>query len=339
MKVSIIGYSTCCLNHTGGVQVRIKKIYELLNLRSDVEVEYFCPMKTDFESIDVLHLFKLNFEYFNLVRKAKAKGIKIVLSSIVPLSGGSRIDLYRRFINKFPLMTIYKMVFDILSHVDALIVETQEELDFIVKHYGVDVSKIVVIPNGVEVYSYDGNEIFDKIRGLKDYVLHVGRIDSNKNQFNLIKALKGTGIDVLLIGGEDTNSLSYVEKCKELAKGDNHFHFLGWIDSNSNLLKSAYANAKVFAFPSYQETFGLALLEAAVAGCNIAMSDTLPIHGFHVFDDSFIFSPSNFEDIRAKILSAFYFPKNDIIKQRVIDTFSWDKIIESHVALYESLCK
>ena len=46
------------------------------------------------------------------------------------------------------------------------------------------------------------------------------------------------------------------------------------------LLKSAYSNAKVFLFPSYHETFGLVLLEAAVAGANLVVSKSLPILDF-----------------------------------------------------------
>lgn len=339
MKVVLTGYNTCCLNHTGGVQVRVKKIYELLSQRKDIEVEYFRPMETDFESVDVLHLFKLEPEYYSLVLKAKSKGIKVVLSSIVPLHGGSKIDLYRRFINKLPILSSYKMSCSILNNVDSIIAETFGEKSFIATHYGINHKKIEVIPNGIDINNYQGEEIFNHIGGRKDYVLVVGRFDSNKNQLNVIKALKGADINVVFIGGEDSGKADYFNKCKETVANDSYFHFLGWIDSNSNLLKSAYANAKVFAFPSYQETFGLVLLEAAVTGCNLAISNTLPIHGFHVFDDASLFDPSNIDDIREKIMKAYNSSSSNIWKQRVIDTFSWDTIIDSHIRIYEDILK
>lgn len=339
MKIVIAGYNTCCFNKSGGVQVRIKKIYELLSKQNDIEVEFFRPMETDINTVDILHLFMLLPEYYNLVCKAKKRGIKIVLSTIIPLENNYKIDIYRYIINKLPILNVYKMTFKILSCVDALIVETKSEFNFIAKHYGVDKKKMVIIPNGVDRNFYQGTDIYKKIGGYKNYVLHVGRFDDNKNQLNVIKALKGTDIDVVFIGGADNCDLTYISRCKHEASGDAHFHFLGWVDSDSNLLRSAYANAKVFVFPSYKETFGLVLLEAAINGCNIAMSNTLPILDYHVFDDAYLFNPNNVNDIRKKINEAFNSEENKQIKNRIIETFSWNSVISKHIMLYKSLLK
>ena len=339
MKIVITGYNTCCLNPTGGVQVRVKKIYELLTQRKDIEVEYFRPMEINFDDIDILHLFKLDYEYYSLVHKAKNKGIKVVLSSIVPIRDGFKIDIYRRIINKLPILSSYKMLFRILNSVDAIISETKEESSFISKHYGVDAKKNFVIPNGIEEPKEKDDSIFDLIGEKVDYVLSVGRFDSNKNQLNLIKAMKGTGIDCVFVGGEDCGNASYYEECRRKVEGDSHFHFLGWVDSESDLLKSAYANAKVFAFPSYQETFGIALVEAAIHGCNLAVSKTLPIHDFHAYDDAFLFNPANIDDIRSKVISAFKAPLSDVWKNRTIKKFSWNSVINSHIQIYEDVLK
>lgn len=337
MKIVISGYNTCCMNPSGGVQVRIKKIYELLSMNKNIDVEYFRPMETDFNNVDILHLFKLDPEYYNLVQKAKIKGVKIVLSSIVPLEGGLKIDLYRKYINRLPVLNVYKMAFVILSYVDVLIVETPKEADFISKHYGFDKRKIVVIPNGVDINSYKGHDIYDKINGQKDYVLHVGRFDENKNQINVIKALKGTGIDVVFIGGGDNENSAYYDECKRLAADDSHFHFLGWINNDSNLLKSAYSNAKVFILPSFKETFGLVLLEAAICGCNLAISKSLPILDFGIFDKSYLFNPKDVDDIKEKVGNAFVTVRNDTIKDKVLELFSWNAIIDKHIKVYKTL--
>ena len=336
MKIVITGYNACCLNHTGGVQVRVKKIYELLLKRSDVEVEFFRPMETDFESVDILHLFKLEYEYFNLVMKAKSKGKKIVLSSIVPLYGGGKLTFLKLF-SRLPLLTTYKMEKMILDAVDIVIAETRQEANFIIKHYGLPIQKVLVIPNGIEIEPYTGDEIFEKIGVRNDYILQVGLIHENKNQLNTIKAIKGSGIDLVIIGGENNGDTRYLNRCKQLVEGDEHIHFLGWVDSKSSLLKSAYANAKVLVFPSFNETFGMVALEGAIAGCNMAMTKTLPIHDFHAFDDCWLFDPYNIEDMRNKIIEAYQNDKNENVKERVKSIFSWDKIIDEHVKLYKSI--
>lgn len=156
MKVVITGYNTCCMNPTGGVQVRIKKIYELLSKRNNIDIEYLSPMKTDWDSVDILHLFKLEPEFYSLVNKAKSKGIKIVLSSIIPLNDGCKIDFYRRFLNKLPILSSYNMDFSILNTVDCIIAETPIERNFISMHYGVNLHKIQVIPNGIDTIDYNG---------------------------------------------------------------------------------------------------------------------------------------------------------------------------------------
>ena len=74
-------------------------------------------------------------------------------------------------------------------------------------------------------------------------------------------------------------------------------------------------------------------------GCNLAISKTLPIHGFHVFDDACLFDPTNVDDILDKVTSAFSMSKSEIWKNRVIEKFAWSTVIDSHVKLYESLVK
>lgn len=337
MKVLITGYNTCCFNKSGGVQVRVKKIHDLLSHRENIEVEYFRPMETDFDNVDILHLFKLEPEFLGLIVKAKNQGVKVVLSSIVSMTYGRRIDAYRLLFNKIPIPNIYKMKQRIMDLVDCVITETKMEADFIMKHYGVSKKKIRIIPNGIEMEYYEGNEIYEEIGEKKDFVLQVGRIDSNKNQLNAIKSLKDTDIDFVIIGGPEKTNSSYMKACKEEASNRGNIHFLGWLDKSSPILKSAYAHAKVLLFPSYHETFGLVALEGAVNGCNIAMTKTLPIHDFHVFDDCWLFNPNDVNDIRQKVLAAYVAPRTDDTKKKVLETFSWNKIIDEHIEIYKAL--
>ena len=115
MKVVITGYNTCCLNTAGGVQTRIRQIYSRLALKKDVSVEYFCPMTTKLDDCDILHLFKLEIEYVRLIYCAKKKGVKVVLSSIVPLSKGWKVDLKRILFKRLPIQSANKIMFEIMD--------------------------------------------------------------------------------------------------------------------------------------------------------------------------------------------------------------------------------
>lgn len=111
MKIVITGYNTCAQNSSGGVQVRVRKIYEHLLKRDDVEVEYFCPMTTKLCDCDILHIFKLEQEYFNLILCAKKLGIKIVLSSIITITDGWKLDVKRTFCSIFCRKILFQYLF------------------------------------------------------------------------------------------------------------------------------------------------------------------------------------------------------------------------------------
>ena len=82
MRVLFQGYSTYAQNKSGGVQVRMRQLASHLR-KSGVDVDFFEHNTTDISQYDILHIFSLNAEHYNLVNYAHRKGVKVVLSSIV----------------------------------------------------------------------------------------------------------------------------------------------------------------------------------------------------------------------------------------------------------------
>ena len=66
MKILIESYSTCTQNESGGVQVRIKKIVELLR-KKNITVDFFDKFNTKVIDYDILHIFMLNIENYELI--------------------------------------------------------------------------------------------------------------------------------------------------------------------------------------------------------------------------------------------------------------------------------
>ena len=337
MKVLIKSYNTCCQNKAGGVQKRVRTIYELLKAR--IDVEFFESFSSDLMSCDVLHVFGLNFENYPLIRLAKKNNIKVVISTIIPLNNGFKIDLYRKFINRLPILSVYKMMIKSAQMADLLIAETKSEADFLVKHYGVQKEKIKVIPNGIFFDSgFVDDSIFSYVKKDVPYVLQVGRFDENKNQINVIRALKNHDFQVVFIGGPDKISGNdYYKKCIQEAESASNIIFLGWLDSESMLLKSAYKHAQAFILPSFQETFGLVLLEAGVNGANLVISKDLPILDYNVFDGTLKIDPSNCDDIRKKVVDAIKMPRDLNIAQNIKNFFSWESVMLAHLDCYKEV--
>ena len=337
MRILLHGYNTCFQNESGGVQNRMRKIYSLL-LSNNIETTFFNPYDSKIKDFDVLHLFMLKAETLPLIRLAKQRGVKIVLSSIVNTINKFKIKTYNKFLNKLPIPTTYKLEYEAIHLVDCIIVESLQESVFLQQCYDVDSSKIYVIPNGVDESTYSGREIYTIVNKPK-FLLQIGRFDENKNQLSVIKAIQKTDVEVVFIGGSDSTASEYYTKCQMAAKGFHNIHFLGWRDSNDPLFKSALAWADTLILPSYYETFGLVLLEAGVNGAKLVVSNTLPILDYKSFQGIPSFNPSNINDIYDKIMYTMSLEKDESVKERIISEFSWDTVIKQHINLYSDLLK
>lgn len=336
MKVLFQSYNTCCQNTSGGVQNRVRKIHDLLDKRG-VQVDYFNPFESHIDDYDILHVFSLNFESYALMQVAHQKGVRIVLSSIVNTINGRKIDIYRKLFGFLPINTTYKLLHKTIHLADVILVETEAELEFINKHYLVDKTKMVIVPNGIEDNLWKGTEIFERIGGEKKYILQVGRFDTNKNQINVIRALKETNIDIVFIGGEDVKDSSYYRQCILEAKGCQNIHFLGWLQPNDPLLKSAFQWADTFVLPSFSETFGLVALEAGICGAKLVLSNTLPILSYKSLHNVSTFNPNNIQQIRDTLIKTFNQDSDKKLRVLIKEEFDWDCIIDKHIQIYTDL--
>ena len=187
--------------------------------------------------------------------------------------------------------------------------------------------------------SFSDGKLTTRIKDKKcDYVLQVGRIDKNKNLLNVIRAVKGHQLELVVIGGKYAyGDDGYYEECVKESASCNNIHFLGWLASDSKELASAYKNAKVVIVPSFHETFGLTASEAAMAGCKVCLSNTLPILEFGVFDSDLTFNPNNVDEIRTVIEKAMLAHNDNNVQRKAMNIFSWEKIVNNHIEIYNKL--
>ncbi|MBD3282353.1 MAG: glycosyltransferase, partial [Candidatus Portnoybacteria bacterium] len=139
---------------------------------------------------------------------------------------------------------------------DAVVVPSKKTKNDLVDFYGIDESKISIIPHGVS--AFDG----DKADGR--YILYLGSGHKRKNIIGLINAFSllrsKYGIDHRLV----------IAGCSELGSFDG-VDFRGVVDFDEKwrLLRGA----DVFVFPSFYEGFGFPVLEAQSVGVPVACSD------------------------------------------------------------------
>lgn len=337
MKILIDSYNTVTQNVCGGVNIKIREISK--RLPTFAEVKLFDKWNDKIQDYDILHVFSLSDEAYSLVNVAHKKGIKIVVSAIVNPSNRLKMFLNRLAARFLRQINYYKKNKYILDVADAIICETEREKNFVVKAYSVNENKVCVIPNGVDEVREDASEeYFREKTGIKGkFILQVGRFDPNKNQLSVIEAVRGTDMQLVLIGGADNKYEEYYNKCKEVA-GEN-VHFLGWIDHDDILLYSAYKAAQAFVIPSHKEIFGNAMFESGIYGCNIVATNALPMETWGFDKYCYVIESKNIEDIKNKLSEAYCSKKNSFISDIIAKKFSWESVINDHVEIYESILR
>jgi len=154
----------------------------------------------------------------------------------------------------------------------------------IMRAYGLDQSKVRVVPNGVSPMFRPAprQSALERLRmrfHLPDkFLLCVGDLLPRKNQIGLIAAFRellGTVPGLphhLVFAGKDT---WFGPRVREAARANGtaeRIHFLGFVTDDE--LIDLYNGCEVFVFPSFYEGFGLPILEAMACGCPVACSNT-----------------------------------------------------------------
>jgi hypothetical protein len=106
MKILFQSYNTSCQNISGGVNVRLHKIAQLLAERG-LDVKLFDAFKSKVIDCDILHIFGIDIENWSLVYYAKQNKKKVVISSILPLNNRAKLSIYE-CLSHTPLMTTHK---------------------------------------------------------------------------------------------------------------------------------------------------------------------------------------------------------------------------------------
>ncbi|WZO97433.1 glycosyltransferase family 4 protein [Isosphaeraceae bacterium EP7] len=243
--------------------------------RRGLVVRPFNPWLDRVEDSRLLHLFGMSREGLELARVARARRVPVVLSPICwfepaalralassPLRGWLDVSKLaaRRFLPGLPDWRR-----ELLAISDAILPNSKAEADQVTRLFGVDRSRIQIVPNGVDArFAQSSPRAFHEWAGVDDFVLYVGRIEPRKNVLGLARCLRAMGRRLVVIGEAPHWARDYEQTCRreagELAT------WLPRIGHDDPRLASAYAAARVVALVSWFETPGLAALEGAMAG-------------------------------------------------------------------------
>ena len=182
------------------------------------------------------------------------------------------------------------------------------------------------IPNGVNrPQMREASLITDKFGLKKDsYILFLGRLVPEKGIRYLVEAFKNVKTDKkLVIAGGSSDTDSFMEELKELAKGDDRILFTGFVQG---------------AMLSDLEGMPLSLLEAMSYG-NCCLVSDIPECAEVVEDKALIFKKSDVEDLREKLQEACDHPEM-VMKMKnqaadfICEKYNWDEVVKETMKLY-----
>lgn len=166
---------------------------------------------------------------------------------------------------------------------DAVLVCSHYMRDHVADVFGLDVTRPIVAPNGIDPGDLQPLPDLELVRGAlaapgERLILLVGRLVYEKGFQDALEALAGPdGVLArmpgtrFVIAGAGSHEFQLKELARELGVAD-HGTFMGWIDDG--VLHSLYRVADVIVVPSRYEPFGLVALEAMASGCPCIVADT-----------------------------------------------------------------
>ncbi|MFN3742294.1 MAG: glycosyltransferase family 4 protein [Anaerolineales bacterium] len=217
---------------------------------------------------------------------------------------------------------------------------------------GLDVEQITVIPNGVDIFSFlklePSTQEYLKRMNLTQadpLLLLPARITPRKNielALRTLAALRSEFPQAQLLvtgplGAHNPANVKYFAQLKRLRYElglEHSAHFLAEVSSGyvpDAVIADFYRLADALFFPSYEEGFGIPILEAALAGRPIFCSDIPPLRALGGKEVTYFSPDAEPEEIAARM--AAYFRENPlyILASRVRRNFSWEQIYRNHI--------
>lgn len=301
-----------------------------------VEVRVLSPEDRDFKG-DIVHFFGTYPGYPMVCRACQVRNVPYVCTPVLLVHQHGPALRFRSWRKRFVQGSFPKDQRDMYRKAARLLTLTSAEEKNLDDYFGKGLAPKVRIPIGIDERFGKGDpEVFrTRYDHRAPFVLHTGRFEERKNQLGLIRALKGKGIRVVLIGSSEDKA--YEEAC--LREGKGFVDYLGRIPLDDPALSGAYAAAKVFCMPSGSEVLSASALEAAVAGLPSVLGNGWGAESYLGSDAKYV-DPKSTSQIQKAILEWWEAPGDRAARAaRYGPTFRWETVAGQIAAQYEAVLR
>lgn len=355
-----------------GIGRYIRNLINCLQRLDDKNEYYIFLLNEDLDKFDLKSNFKkigVNFKWYSVNEQIKYPGVlkKYNLDLVhfphfnVPLMYRDRfvVTIHDLIHNHFQTKEVsskgllsYSIkkfgYWSVLNHAvkssSAIITVSNYSKQQIVKELNVDSSKVLVTYEGVDdsilrfsknISKFDILTILNKYQINSPFLFYVGSAHPHKNIQGLIEVFLLLQKDFpelkLVLSGKEN---FFWNKIKSLTNSKNII-FTGEI--SDKVLVAFYKSASLYVFPSFEEGFGIPLIEALACGCPVVSSSlsSLPEIGG---DCCVYFDPYDKVDMLEKIKGTYQDSKlrSALIKKgldKVLE-FSWMNLAKQTLEIY-----
>lgn len=225
-----------------------------------------------------------------------------------------------------------------LPRVDAIICDSESARQDLLRFYNIDPAKTRVIHHGLTRLPRSA-EAAGQLRKLlrRDYLLYVGIREKFKNFHGLLQALHDSklydSLDLLVLGGSPLKE----EEKLTISRLGLEGCVIALPRVSDATLAEAYAGAKLFVYPSFNEGFGFPPLEAMSMDCPVLASRVSSIPEV-CGDAPFYFDPTDQDAFSRELVRAVSdgdARQQSIVRGRqVAAQYTWQKCGRETLAVY-----
>lgn len=313
----------------GGFQTQVYQIFKELEALG-VDVKWHNFVDSNLEGVDVLQVMATDPSMVSLMKRARNKGVKVVLT---PMQGSrTKSNNYLKtclFLSRVPqVCTTHKLTYDTIHCADYLTPLCGFEAHRMTDVYGFDERRISVIPNGLDSVFFK-KDVTEVSLPFDDYLLTIGRVEENKNQLTLIEVAKSLNMKLIIVGEPGNAGSGYLEKCK---KASNENVFFWGVEKDPKVVKYLYQNAKLTVIPSYSEMVPLVAFESLSQKTPVVCTNRCGIAGDEI--PGLFFSDIDRDSLIKAIKEGLTYDINQITNQGI---YTWTDIARMYKEVYDNV--
>jgi glycosyltransferase involved in cell wall biosynthesis len=332
-KIAFVLYQFGMLSgRSNGVRSQALSTYSILNKFGDECVLINGWEHYDWKSFDAIHIYGYDIAIHTFVKALASRNPNIFISPIIDSTKPYSLYKLATF-NGFEKLRLYSNNYALrkaLHLVKGVCARSEHEAKFFRESFGIDSQKVFTLPLS---YGLEAPEKIHEILERKEkFCFHLSALyQDRKNVIRLVEAAKKYGFTLVLAGNKGTEN-QFLQVQNAIGNATN-ITVLGYLSNDE--LKEIYSKAKVFALPSINEGVGIVAMDAAVYGCNIAMTNLKGPAGYYPNIKTVeILNPYSIDDIGEKIVKLLNQDNDDNIYKHMLLHFSPNAIYSKFRQMY-----